>query len=124
MGPIESHEKKVFRKNPNMGLQAILKRLLSEFNVMENPDEHLVPKNVEQMGAECLARMQALFIQKPYCPVAVYGNKDNLNKYFWPSLNTQSCIMRPLFSTFRFENLSISPKKNIFLYFWGQKNEK
>ena len=24
MGPIESHEKKVFRKNPNMGLQAIL----------------------------------------------------------------------------------------------------
>ena len=52
-----------------------LKRLLSEFNVMENPNEHLVPKNVEQMGAECLARMQALFIQKPYCPVAVYGYK-------------------------------------------------
>ena len=24
MGPNESHEKKVFRKNPNMGLQAIL----------------------------------------------------------------------------------------------------
>ena len=24
MGPFESHEKKVFRKNPNMGLQAIL----------------------------------------------------------------------------------------------------
>ena len=24
MGPIESHEKKVFRKNPNMDLQAIL----------------------------------------------------------------------------------------------------
>ena len=56
-----------------------LKRLLSEFNVMENPDEHLVPKNVEQMGADCLARMQALFIQRPYCPVAVYGYKEN----FW-----------------------------------------
>ena len=26
MGPIESHEKKVFRKNPNMDLQAILRR--------------------------------------------------------------------------------------------------
>ena len=50
---------------------------------MENLDEHLVPKNVEQMGAECLARMQALFIQKPYCPVAVYGYKDNLHEYFW-----------------------------------------
>jgi hypothetical protein len=25
MGPIENHEEKVSRKNPNMGLQAILK---------------------------------------------------------------------------------------------------
>ena len=30
MGPIESHEKKVFRKNPNMGLQAILSRKLDK----------------------------------------------------------------------------------------------
>ena len=30
MGPSESHEKKVFRKNPNMGLQAILKFMFSK----------------------------------------------------------------------------------------------
>ena len=34
-----------------------------------------------------------------------------------PSLNTQSCIKRPLCSTFRFENLSISPKKMSFFMF-------
>jgi hypothetical protein len=30
MGPSESHEKKVSRKNPNMGLQAILNQLPEE----------------------------------------------------------------------------------------------
>ena len=34
-----------------------------------------------------------------------------------PSLNTQSCNRRPLCSTFRFENLSISPKKPVFSTF-------
>ena len=38
-----------------------------------------------------------------------------------PSLNTQSCIRRPLCSTFRFENLSISPKKKRVLCFRGKK---
>ena len=42
----------------------------------------------------------------------------------WPSLNTQSFIRRPFCSTFRFENLSISPKKKSFLCFRGPKNEK
>ena len=41
-----------------------------------------------------------------------------------PSLNTQSCIRRPLCSTFRFENLIISPKKRSFFCFRGQKFEK
>ena len=35
-----------------------------------------------------------------------------------PSLNTQSCIRSPLCSTFRFENLSISPKKTSFFNFF------
>ena len=35
-----------------------------------------------------------------------------------PSLNTQSCIRRPLCSTFRFENLR-SPKKNEFFHVFG-----
>ena len=35
-----------------------------------------------------------------------------------PSLNTQSCIRTTLCSTFRFENLSISPKKTIFFNFF------
>ena len=55
----------------------------------------------------------------------------NLKNGIMPSLNTQSCIsiMRPLFSTFRFENLSISPKnkkkqKKSYLCFRGQKNRK
>ena len=47
-----------------------------------------------------------------------------LVQYIHPSLNTQSCIRRPLCSTFRFENLSISPKKRIFFCFRVQKNEK
>ena len=38
-----------------------------------------------------------------------------------PSLNTQSCNRRPLCSTFRFENLSISPTKNVFSLFRVQK---
>ena len=41
--------------------------------------------------------------------------------YQSPSLNTQSCIRRPLCSTFRFENLSISPKKKEFFMFSGSK---
>ena len=32
-----------------------------------------------------------------------------------PSLNTQSCIRRPLCSTFKFENLRSPPKNDIFL---------
>ena len=32
MGPNESHQKKVFRKNPNMGLQAILKHTPLRFH--------------------------------------------------------------------------------------------
>ena len=39
-----------------------------------------------------------------------------------PSLNTQSCNRRPLCSTFRFENLSISPKKTVFFTFSASKN--
>ena len=36
---------------------------------------------------------------------------DPIHLSTYPSLNTQSSIRRPLCSTFRFENLSISPKK-------------
>ena len=40
-------------------------------------------------------------------------------RYGWnPSLNTQSCIREPLCSTFRFENLSIIPKKPSFFNFF------
>ena len=44
----------------------------------------------------------------------------------YPSLNTQSCNRRPLCNTFRFENLSISPKKNCFFNFFKffQKKKK
>ena len=38
-----------------------------------------------------------------------------------PSLNTQSCIRRPLCSTFRFENLSFSPKKTCFFNFFKEE---
>ena len=41
-----------------------------------------------------------------------------------PSLNTQSCIRRPLCSTFRCENLSISPKKTSFFQTFSIKNKK
>jgi hypothetical protein len=37
-----------------------------------------------------------------------------------PSLNTQSCIRRPLCSTFRFENPR-SPEKNEFFHVFGVK---
>ena len=43
---------------------------------------------------------------------------SKLNEANSPSLNTQSCNRRHLFSTFRFENLSISPKKNCFFNFF------
>ena len=42
----------------------------------------------------------------------------------YPILNTQSCIWRPLYSTFRFENLSISPKKPFFHFFGFKKLKK
>ena len=41
-----------------------------------------------------------------------------------PSLNTQSCNRRPLCSTFRFENMRISPKKTVFFTFLGSENFK
>ena len=44
---------------------------------------------------------------------------SKLNEANSPSLNTQSCNRRHLFSTFRFENLSISPKKNCFFNFFN-----
>ena len=46
-------------------------------------------------------------------------NRKNVYVNLWntPSLNIQSCIRRPLCSTLKFENLSIS-------LFWGKKNEK
>ena len=50
---------------------------------------------------------------------------DPIHLSTYPSLNTQSSIRRPLCSTFRFENLSISPKKNFFkLYQKINKNYK
>jgi hypothetical protein len=44
--------------------------------------------------------------------------------HFTPSLNTQSYIRRPLCSTFRFENLRISPKKRVFYVFGVKKKIK
>ena len=43
-----------------------------------------------------------------------------------PSLNNQSCNRRPLCSTLRFENLSISPKKLFFQLFqlFSKKKKK
>ena len=41
-----------------------------------------------------------------------------------PSLNTQSCIRRPLCSTFRFENQGISLKQKIFFSVIGVKKIK
>ena len=48
----------------------------------------------------------------------IYFEKFGIVK---PSLHTQSCNRRPLCSTFRFENLSISPEKKSFFCFRGQK---
>ena len=52
--------------------------------------------------------------------------ETKIKMHFNPSLNTQSCNRRPLCSTFRFENLSISPKKNCFFNFFKffQKEKK
>ena len=54
-------------------------------------------------------------------PVISMFDKGAFKYYVIPSLNTQSCIRRPLCSTFRFENLSISRKKKFFM-FSGSKN--
>ena len=49
----------------------------------------------------------------------ILKNYGQMNRTCWiPSLNIQSCIRRPLCSTFRFENLCISPKKTCFFNFF------
>ena len=45
MGPIESHEKKVFRKNPNMGLQAILRP-----NIIETRNQKTNLESLDSAG--------------------------------------------------------------------------
>ena len=78
-----------------------------------------------KIPSEIKLPLMAPFALYPAYPPAFWlPHKGWIKLACGPSLNTQSCNRRTLCSTFRFENLSISPKKMFFQLFQIFSKEK